>query len=112
MCYNQARSHKGVNPPIVNIDPSFYAVLALVGFVARLVGALLGLGGGSFLVPVLTDPALMNLPFQEASGISLVAVIATSTAGASTYVRTRLANIRLAVLLPLPPSRRRWPLRG
>jgi uncharacterized membrane protein YfcA len=83
----------------VNTDPLFYAALAGAGFVAGLVGALLGLGGGIFLIPVLTDPALMGLPFQEASGISLVAVIATSTAGAGTYVRTRLANIRLAVLL-------------
>ena len=86
-------------PLIVNADLLFYAALAGAGFVAGLVGALLGLGGGIFLVPFLTDPALMNLPFQEASGITLVAVIATSTAGAGTYVRTRLANIRLAVLL-------------
>ncbi len=99
MCYNQAQTTQRSRPPIVNADPLFYAVLALVGFVAGLIGALLGLGGGIFLVPVLTDPALMHLPFQDASGISLVAVIATSTAGASTYVRTRLANIRLAVLL-------------
>jgi uncharacterized membrane protein YfcA len=83
----------------VNADPLFYAALAGAGFVAGLVGALLGLGGGIFLIPVLTDPALMGLPFQEASGISLIAVVATSTAGAGTYVRTRLANIRLAVLL-------------
>jgi uncharacterized membrane protein YfcA len=88
-----------VFPRIVNTDPLFYGALAGAGFVAGLVGALLGLGGGIFLVPFLTDPALMHLPFQEASGISLVAVIATSTSGASTYVRTRLANIRLAILL-------------
>ena len=34
-----------------------------------------------------------------AAGTSLVAVAATSAAGSSTYVRTRLTNIRLAVLL-------------
>jgi uncharacterized membrane protein YfcA len=41
----------------------------------------------------------MGLSPQAAAGTSLVAVIATSTAGASTYVRTRLANIRLAMVL-------------
>jgi uncharacterized membrane protein YfcA len=81
----------------VTIDLWFYAGLGAAGFVAGLAGALLGLGGGIFLVPVLT--LLMNLSPQAAAGTSLVAVIATSTAGASTYVRTRLANIRLALLL-------------
>lgn len=83
----------------MNADLWIYAALVGAGFVAGLVGALLGLGGAIFLIPVLTDPALLDLPFQDAAGISLVAVIATSTAGAGTYVRTRLANIRLAILL-------------
>ena len=81
----------------VNVDLLLYVSLGVAGFVAGLAGALLGLGGGIFLVPVLT--LLMGLSPQEAAGTSLVAVIATSTAGAGTYVRTRLANIRLALAL-------------
>ena len=42
------------------------------------VGALLGLGGGVFLVPLLT--ILLGLPVQKAAGISLMTVIATSGA--------------------------------
>jgi uncharacterized membrane protein YfcA len=97
VCYNRATATRRSVSELENIDLWFYAGLAAAGFGAGLVGALLGLGGGIFLVPVLT--LLMGLPPQAAAGTSLVAVIATSTAGASTYVRTRLANIRLAMLL-------------
>lgn len=75
----------------------FLLTLAGLGFAAGLIGALLGLGGGIFLVPALT--LALGMPFGVAAGTSLVAVAATSAAGASTYVRTRLTNIRLAVLL-------------
>lgn len=76
----------------------FYNVgLALTGFAAGFLGALLGLGGGVFVVPALT--LLFGLPTSTAIGTSNVAVIATSTAGASTYVRNRLTNIRIGLLL-------------
>src|SRR5437762_2982061 len=79
------------------MDAWLYLALAGAGFVAGLIGALLGLGGGIILVPVLTLG--LGLSPQAAAGTSLVAVIATSTAGAGTYVRLRLANLRLALLL-------------
>src|SRR5262245_54014334 len=75
----------------------FFAGLAVSGFGAGLVGSLLGLGGGVFLVPALD--LLFHLPYLTAIGTSNVAVVATSTAGASTYVRDRLANIRLGLVL-------------
>ncbi|MEO5951923.1 MAG: sulfite exporter TauE/SafE family protein [Chloroflexia bacterium] len=79
------------------MDILYYLGLAATGFVAGLLGALLGLGGGVFVVPALR--LIFGLPFLTAIGTSNVAVIATSTAGASTYVRNRLANIRLALVL-------------
>ncbi len=79
------------------MDILYYLGLAATGFVAGLLGALLGLGGGVFVVPALR--LSFGLPFLTAVGTSNVAVIATSTAGASTYVRNRLANIRLALVL-------------
>src|SRR4051794_13923319 len=79
------------------MDILYYLGLAVTGFGAGLVGALLGLGGGVFMVPVLQ--LIFNVPFLTASGTSNVAVVATSTAGASTYVRDRLANIRLGLVL-------------
>jgi uncharacterized membrane protein YfcA len=81
----------------MTIDIWLLLGIGTLGLLAGLVGALLGLGGGIFLVPALTLG--FNLPFQVAAGTSLVAVAATSAAGSSTYVRTRLTNIRLAVLL-------------
>jgi len=81
----------------VTIDIWFLLAIGALGFLAGLIGALLGLGGGIFLVPVLTLG--LGLPFQLAAGTSLVAVAATSAAGSSTYVRARLTNVRLAVLL-------------
>lgn len=79
------------------LDIFFYLGLAVTGFGAGLLGALLGLGGGVFVVPALI--LIFNLPPLMAVGTSNVAVIATSTAGASTYVRNRLTNLRLGLLL-------------
>ena len=75
----------------------YYGGLAVTGFVAGLLGALLGLGGGVFVVPAFT--LIFGVPTPTAIGTSNVAVIATSTAGAATYVRNRLTNIRLGLLL-------------
>jgi uncharacterized protein len=79
------------------MDVFFYLGLAVNGFSAGLLGALLGLGGGVFVVPALV--LIFHLPFLTAAGTSNVAVVATSTAGASTYVRNRLVNIRLGLVL-------------
>src|SRR5215212_3926774 len=78
-------------------DFFFYSGLSVTGFGAGLLGALLGLGGGVFVVPALV--LIFGLPNLTAIGTSNVAVVATSTAGASTYVRNRLANIRLGLVL-------------
>jgi uncharacterized protein len=79
------------------VDIFFYGGLAATGFGAGLLGALLGLGGGVFVVPALVLG--FGMPHLVAVGTSNVAVVATSTAGASTYVRSRLTNIRLALVL-------------
>ena len=79
------------------MDIFFYGGLAVTGFGAGLLGALLGLGGGVFVVPALV--LAFGLPTLTAVGTSNVAVVATSTAGASSYVRSRLTNLRLALVL-------------
>jgi hypothetical protein len=84
------------------MDILYYTGLAVTGFLAGLLGALLGLGGGVFVVPALVLG--FRLPALMAVGTSNVAVIATSTAGASTYVRSRLTNIRLALILLIPTT--------
>lgn len=65
--------------------------------VAGFVGGLMGLGGGVILVPVLVT--FLDVPLRLALGASLMGVVATSTAGAATYVRQGLSNLRLGLLL-------------
>lgn len=72
-------------------------VLAAGGFGAGAFGALLGLGGGVLVVPMLALG--FGLPLREAVGISLLSVIATSSAGAATYLRRGTANLRLGLTL-------------
>lgn len=87
----------GLTDTMIRMDFFFYLGLAATGFAAGLLGSLLGLGGGVFIVPSLI--LLFRLPPLIAIGTSNVSVVATSTAGASTYVRNRLTNIRLGLVL-------------
>lgn len=75
---------------------SFFLTLLAVAFGAGALGALLGLGGGVVLVPALT---LLGVDIRLAIGASIVSVIATSCAAAATYVRERIANLRVAMFL-------------
>ena len=76
--------------------PSFLLLLA-GGFAAGVFGTLLGLGGGLFLVPFLV--LVLGVPMHQAAATSIIAVIATSSAGASVYLERGLVNIRLGMLL-------------
>lgn len=73
------------------------AVYLVVGGAVGLFGALVGLGGGIFLVPILS--LFMGVPIHTAIAASLVAVIATSTSAAVGYLRDDLSNIRLGMIL-------------
>lgn len=75
----------------------FESLLFLISIAAGILGALLGLGGGVIVVPALT--LLFGIDIRYAVGASLVSVIATSSGAAVAYVRDRLTNIRLAILL-------------
>lgn len=72
-------------------------VLFAAGAVAGILGALLGLGGGVFLVPFLV--LVWKLPMHHAVGISLTTVIATSTIVSGAQTGRRLINLRLGMLL-------------
>ncbi|MEO7019551.1 MAG: sulfite exporter TauE/SafE family protein [Ktedonobacteraceae bacterium] len=66
---------------------------------AGLLGSLVGLGGGVLIVPLLT--LAFGLPIQYAIGVSIIAVIATSSGAAAAYVRDHLTNMRLGMFLEL-----------
>ncbi len=75
----------------------FFVFVLAASIVAGVVGSLVGLGGGVIVVPLLT--LVFRLPIQEAIGASIVSVIATSSGAAAAYVRDRLTNLRVGMLL-------------
>jgi uncharacterized protein len=80
-------------------DAGIAALMIAGGFAAGLFGSLLGLGGGVLIVPLLTLG--FGLPLREAVGVSLVAVIVTSSASAGVYLERHVANLRLGMTLEL-----------
>jgi uncharacterized membrane protein YfcA len=77
----------------------FELAVFCVSLAAGLLGALLGLGGGIIVVPALT--LLFKIDIRYAIGASIVSVIATSSGAAAAYVRERMANIRVAMVLEI-----------
>ena len=76
---------------------AFSALVLLGSFVAGLLGALTGLGGGVVLIPLLTLGFHVDLRY--AIGASLISVIATSSGAAAAYVRDGLSNVRIGMFL-------------
>lgn len=74
----------------------------LAGAGAGCLGALLGLGGGVFLVPFLNVG--LGLPLNVAAGVSLLTVIATSSVVSSGASGKRLVNLRLGMVLQVAAS--------
>ncbi len=81
--------------------PIVTATLALIifaaGVLAGSLGALLGIGGGIFLVPFLNIG--LNLPLQAAAAISLTTVIATSSSVSAGRAGKQVINMRLGMVL-------------
>lgn len=74
-------------------------LLASVGLGAGTLGALMGIGGGIIVVPILT--AGFGLPFRHAVAVSLVVIIASSSSAAASYVDRKLSDMRVGVVLEL-----------
>jgi uncharacterized protein len=73
-----------------------------ISVIAGGLGSLLGLGGGIIIIPVLT--LLFHIDIRYAIGASIVSVIATSSGAAAAYVRERMTNLRVAMVLELATS--------
>ncbi len=80
-------------------QPLFFLVVFVASVGAGLIGSLVGLGGGVFIVPLLT--LAFGLPFETAVGASIVSVIATSSGAAAAYVKDHLTNLRLGMFLEI-----------
>ena len=81
--------------PVVTLGLAL--IIFLAGAVAGGLGALLGIGGGVFLVPFLTLG--LGFPIGTAAAISLATVIATSSSVSSSRAGQHLINLRLAMVL-------------
>lgn len=77
----------------------FALLVLLISVGAGALGSLLGLGGGIIVIPALT--LLFHVDIRYAIGASIVSVIATSSGAAAAYVRDRLTNLRVAMVLEL-----------
>ncbi|HJZ71358.1 MAG TPA: sulfite exporter TauE/SafE family protein [Vicinamibacterales bacterium] len=79
------------------VTASLASIIFTVGVISGSLGALLGLGGGVFLVPFLN--LVLGFPFTAAAAISLTTVIATSSSVSAGRAGKQLINMRLGMLL-------------
>ena len=77
----------------------FIACMLVTATAAGVAGALLGLGGGILLVPILTMFFGVNL--RDAMGASLISVVVTSSGAAAAYLESGLSNIRIGLFLAM-----------
>lgn len=78
---------------------SHLIILLLVGLLAGVFGAILGIGGGMIITPVLTIG--MGLDIKYAIGASIIAVIATSSGATIAYLKDEMLNLRVAMFLEI-----------
>ena len=71
--------------------------LFAVALGTSMLGGVLGMASGIFIVPILT--VFGRLDIHSAIGASLISVIACSCASAAPFLKERLTHIRLAILL-------------
>jgi uncharacterized protein len=77
----------------------FTLLVFITALLAGFLGSLIGLGGGTILVPTLT--LLFHVDIRYAVGASLVSVIATSSSAASAYVKEGFTNTRTGMFLEI-----------
>ncbi len=87
---------------MTEITAALVAVVVGAGAVAGCLGALLGIGGGVFLVPFVD--VVLGLGLTTARGISIMTVIATSSVVAAGSTSRPLINMRLAMVLLIAAS--------
>ena len=74
-------------------------LMIVIGVLAGIGGAVLGLGGGIIVTPVLT--LFFHLDIKYAIGASIVVVIATSSGSTIAYLKDEVLNLRVAMFLEI-----------
>src|SRR5580704_2218707 len=81
------------------MDAQFSLWLFAVSLGASALGGMLGMASGIFIVPILTT--FGHVEMHKAIGASIISVIACSCGGAAPFLRGRLTNVRLAIVLEI-----------
>jgi uncharacterized membrane protein YfcA len=79
------------------MDTSGILWLFAAAFGASALGGVLGMASGIFIVPILT--LLFGVDIHVAIGASIISVIACSCGSAAPFLKGRLTNVRLAIVL-------------
>src|SRR5262245_16673991 len=80
------------------MDEFAFDILVAIGSVlAGIIGALIGLGGGVIITPLLV--LVFKVDIRYAMGAALCSVIATSSGAAAAYLRDGISNMRLGLFL-------------
>lgn len=74
-------------------------LVLIMGVGAGILGAILGIGGGMIITPVLT--IMMGLDIKYAIGASIISVIATSSGSTIAYLKDDMLNLRVAMFLEI-----------
>ena len=75
----------------------FDLLVATASFLAGTIGALIGLGGGVIITPLLV--LIFGVDIRYAMGAALCSVIATSSGAAAAYLRDGISNMRIGLFL-------------
>src|SRR5258708_31335616 len=75
----------------------FFLTLFVASIAAGALGAVVGIGGGLIVIPILT--LFLGVDIHYAIGASIVSIIATSSRAAATYVKDRITNLRIGMFL-------------
>lgn len=78
-------------------EPWFDLTIAAASFLAGLIGALIGLGGGVIITPMLVLG--FGVDIRYAMGAALASVIATSSGAGAAYLRNGISNMRIGLFL-------------
>lgn len=78
-------------------EPLFDIAVAIGSFLAGVIGALIGLGGGIVITPMLVFG--FGIDIRYAMGAALASVIATSSGAAAAYLRDGISNMRIGLFL-------------
>lgn len=74
-------------------------LIIVIGLAAGCLGAILGIGGGMIITPILT--VMMGLDIKYAIGASIISVIAMSSGATIAYLKDDMLNLRVAMFLEI-----------